>query len=75
MSGPLAGALLPILVLLVVLATDLWVYQDARARYERGTPVVYQFGTFIVATPEAWFFGCLFLWIVFFPLYLGGRGG
>ena len=75
MSGPSATALVPILVLLVlvVLATDVWVYVDAKALCERGTPVVFSIGTFRVDTPAAWFFGCLFLWIVFFPLYITGR--
>ena len=32
---------MPILVLLVVLAIDLWAYGDAKAHWERGTPVVF----------------------------------
>src|SRR5205807_3110917 len=37
-SGPLGSALVPVLVLLFVLAIDLWVYADAKARWERGLP-------------------------------------
>lgn len=74
MSGPSVTALLSIFVLLPVLATDVWVYGDARAQDERGTPVVFSAGTFDIDTPAAWFFGCLLLWIVFFPLYVSRRG-
>jgi hypothetical protein len=38
MSGPPDNVLLPILALLLVIATDLWVYADAKANSERGTP-------------------------------------
>ena len=77
MSGPSASASAPILVLLLVVATDLWVYADAKAHRERGTPVVFSAGSLKVDTPAAWFVGCLLLWIVFFPLYTTrrGRGG
>jgi hypothetical protein len=44
-------ALVPILVLLLVLATDLWVYADAKAHAERGTPIVASIGRLVVATP------------------------
>jgi hypothetical protein len=67
------GALVPIVILLVVLATDVWVYVDARAQAERGMPVVLSFGSLKVTTPAAWFVGCLLLWIVFLPLYITGR--
>ncbi len=73
MSGPPAVALVPILVLLFVLSTDLWVYADAKAHVERGTPVVFSSGFLDVDTPAAWFVGCLFLWILFFPLYINLR--
>jgi hypothetical protein len=63
-------AALPILVLLVVLATDLWVYADAAAHLERGTPIAFSFGGLELDTPTAWFLACLLLWIVFFPAYI-----
>jgi hypothetical protein len=66
-------AALPILVLLVVLATDLWVYADATAHLERGTPIVFSFGGLELDTPTAWFLACLPLWIVFFPAYITTR--
>lgn len=73
MPGPPAGAFAPLLVLLVVLASDAWVYADAKAHTERGTPVVFSAGTLVVDTPAAWFVGALLLWIVVFPLYLSAR--
>jgi hypothetical protein len=66
-------ALVPIFVLIAVLAIDLWVYTDAKALGERGRPVVVSIGSLKVDTPVAWFFGCLILWILFFPLYMMAR--
>jgi hypothetical protein len=71
---PWVIALVPILALLFVLATDLWVYADAKAHDERGTPVVFSTGSFRVDTPAGWFFCCLLVWILFFPLYITRRG-
>lgn len=73
MSGLSVGLVVPLFVLLILLATDAWVYADAKARTERGMPVVFSAGSFVVETPEAWFLGSLLLWVVFFPLYLTGR--
>jgi cytochrome c oxidase assembly factor CtaG len=73
MLGLSNTALVPILVLLVVLATDIWVYTDAEAHDKRGTPVVVSIGSLVVDTPAAWFLGCLLLWILFFPLYIRRR--
>ncbi len=64
---------LPVLVLLVVLATDIWVYVDDKALSDRGTPVVLTYGTFRLDTPAAWVAACTFFWVIFFPLYLVGR--
>jgi hypothetical protein len=66
-------ALVPILLLLAVLATDVWVYEDSSARQQRGAPVTLAIGNLHVDTPAAWFVACLLLWIVFFPLYIKGR--
>lgn len=70
MSGPSDAALVPILVVLLVLATDLWVLADARAHLERGTPVTFSTAFLTVETPVSWFVCCLFVWILFFPLYI-----
>ncbi len=70
MAGISLAPLLSILVLLVVLAIDVWVYADAKKRLSHGDQVSVSLGSLRVETPEAWFLGCLILWVVFFPLYL-----
>jgi hypothetical protein len=74
LPGPPSDAFAPILLLLIVLATDVWVYLDAKALSNRGTSVYVALGSLRVDTPAAWFVGCVLLWIVFFPLYLSARG-
>lgn len=64
---------LPIVVALVVVGSDYWVYLDAKANAERGRPVMMSIGSFQVSTPLTWFVACLVLWIVFFPLYIVAR--
>jgi hypothetical protein len=71
--GLSSSSMLPLLMLFVLLATDLWVYLDAKVQAQRGTPVVFTIGSFEVHTPTQWFIGCLLLWIVAFPLYITGR--
>jgi hypothetical protein len=68
-----ALTLLPLVLLAVVLGIDAWIYFDARAQVQRGTPVVFSFGTFFVDTPEMWVACCLILSVIFVPLYLAGR--
>jgi len=68
-------ALVPLVVLLAILAIDLWVYADAKRWAAQGTPVVARIGSFAAATPETWFLGCLVLFILFFPLYMVSRAG
>jgi len=53
---------IPIVVLLVIIGTDLWVYTDARKRTEGGTPVALSIGALEVNTPTVWFVACLILW-------------
>lgn len=65
--------LLPILVLIAVLGIDLWVYTDAKAHVERGTPIVFWTQSFSVATPASWFLACLLLSVIFIPLYINTR--
>jgi hypothetical protein len=69
------ASLVPVLVLPVILAVDLWVYADAKQRADQGAPVVVRIGAFVLETPVTWLVGCLILWMVFFPLYLVSRAG
>ncbi len=69
------AALVPVLVVLVILAIDLWFYADSKQRANQGAPVVVRIGALVVETPATWFVGCLLLWILFFPLYMVNRTG
>ena len=66
-------AAVPLLVLAVGVAVDLWVYSDAKRQAEVGRAVIFQAGAFVLDSPAAWAMGCLILWVVFFPLYLASR--
>ena len=68
-----ASFILPFIALFAMFTTAVWVYRDATAQSERGTSIFFHVGTFNVDTPIAWFVACIFLWIVFFPLYLAAR--
>ena len=72
MSGS-SGALLPILIVLIVLVIDSWVYADTKAHQERGEPVSLSTGFINLETPTDWLISCLFLGIVFIPLYIMRR--
>jgi hypothetical protein len=63
-------ALLSIALLLLALTVDVWIYSDARRRQQSGQVPTVSIGSFRIETPEAWFFGCLLLWVIFVPLYL-----
>jgi hypothetical protein len=52
---------------------DAWVYFDASAQEQQGTPVVFSLGAFVVDTPGMWLVCCLLLFVIFVPLYLAGR--
>jgi hypothetical protein len=63
----------PILVLLVLLGIVSWVHSDAKARAERGAPVIFAAGNLRLDTPAAWAIACLVLGVIAFPLYLTSR--
>lgn len=63
----------PVVVVLAVVAVDLWVWTDARRWARAGTPVVLRVGSLRIATPESWFLACLVLLIFFLPIYLVAR--
>ena len=68
-----AVSLVPILLVVVVAVTALWVYQDASAFEQRGAPVYFSVGGIEISTPAVWSVGCLVLWVVFLPLYVTCR--
>jgi cytochrome c oxidase assembly factor CtaG len=55
-----------VVVLLLILATTIWVAVDAHGRDWRG----HRFAD----TTWKWVLGCVLLWIVAFPVYLIHRG-
>jgi hypothetical protein len=64
---------LPLIVVTVLLAVDLWVYSDASAHVKQGRAVTVTLGSLRVETPSAWFAACLILSVVFIPIYLAAR--
>src|SRR4051812_6782248 len=54
------------LIILAILGSSIWVLVDAGQRDWSGDS--------FASSPLVWFFGCLFLWIVIFPVYLIRRG-
>jgi hypothetical protein len=66
--------LVPVAFAVIVLASDAWVYVDARAHRDADDPVQVSLGRLRLETPEAWFLGVLVLWVVFLPLYLTATG-
>ncbi|MER8184600.1 hypothetical protein [Kitasatospora sp. NPDC094015] len=67
MGSTATTALIPLVLLL---ASVLWVYQDASAHDDRGASVRFSAGSVEVSGPAVWAVGCLCLWVVFMPLYL-----
>ena len=63
----------PVFAVLPFLASDLWVFEDARKRALAGRPVALQAGPVRITSPMTWFLACLLLWIVFFPFYVMTR--
>jgi hypothetical protein len=64
---------IPLVVVLVLAGSSLWVYRDATSRVDRRDPVTFTVGTVEVAMPAAWAAGRLCLWPFFMPLYLTCR--
>ena len=73
-SSTSLSAFTPVVVLLIVLLTDVWVYLDANAHLARGEPVVVTIGSLSLESPVMWFAVCLVLWILAFPVYVVARG-
>ena len=69
------AAATPFLLLILVGVTSLWVLSDARSRVEAGRPVSATLGSLTVDRPEAWAVLCLFVVVLFLPLYLVARRG
>jgi len=62
-----------LIVAIVVVCVDLWVFVDARHWALHGTPVVFRLGSFTLGSPEAWALACLVLFVFFVPIYAVAR--
>ena len=59
-----------IIILLIILCTSIWVLVDAKKiGVKKG-----QMKGMTDMGPWGWFFACLLIWIIGFPLYLAKRG-
>jgi hypothetical protein len=65
--------LLVLVVLACVVAVASWVYLDARAHVQNGTPIVFSQGNLHIGTPAGWFLACAVLFELFIPVYLDSR--
>jgi hypothetical protein len=68
-----AASLAPLLITLLVVASDVWVFLDAKRCSQAGSPVFLRIGILSIETPLAWLVACVLLWILFFPMYLVSR--
>lgn len=67
------SALGPLLLLMLVVVSDLWVYVDASRASRAGVPVRWRIGNLVIESPPAWLLCCVVLWVVCFPAYLVSR--
>ena len=67
------GALSSFVVLLLVVASLVWMAVDVTTRQSHGRPVVATLGPLTLETPGQWLSAGLLLWIVVFPLYVVAR--
>jgi hypothetical protein len=74
MSSLSGGMVVSVALVLAAVASDVWVLGDARDRQRRGSPASVSIGSLRIETPEAWFLGCVVLWVIFMPLYLTATG-
>ena len=63
----------PLIAVAALIGTCVWVYRDARANVDAGTPIVLEIGGFRIETAQAWAAGVLVLVVLFLPLYLAAR--
>jgi hypothetical protein len=71
--GSPAIALIPVFVVLFLVASSWWVYQDATGHAKRGKPVYFSAGSLELSAPAVWAAACLCLWVLVVPLYITCR--
>lgn len=65
--------LIGLVPIILIVAADVWVFQDARVRANTRQEVEASVGSWRIATPETWLAGCAGLFVIFFPMYLLAR--
>ena len=65
--------LIGLVPIILIVAADVWVFQDARVRANTRQEVEASVGSWRIATPETWLAGCAVLFVIFFPMYLLAR--
>lgn len=63
----------PLVLLVVVVALDAWVYVDARRRQGTDREVSATVAGLTIDRPLAWLVWCVVLFVVAFPLYVVAR--
>ena len=64
---------LAVLLFIVIVGCDGWVYRDAKQHVAHGDAVMATIGPVTIDTPTAWAVVCLVTFVVSFPLYLVAR--
>jgi hypothetical protein len=64
---------LPLVPLLLIAGTCVWVHRDATRLARESSPVVLRSQFVTLDSPQDWTIACVVGWVVFFPLYLFGR--
>jgi hypothetical protein len=67
------SALVPVLAVALLVPIASWVYADAKALRDRGTPAVLTTDFLVVDTPEMWSVLCFIAGYIFLPIYLAIR--
>ena len=68
-----ASVFIALFLVAVVAGCSYWVLQDARARTDRHRPVVAVFFGFTIEDPQTWAVLCLFVSVLFVPMYFVAR--
>ena len=65
---------LPLFPLVLIAGSGLWVNRDATRLERDHSPVVLRSSYITLDSPQDWTIACVLGWIIFFPLYVRGRG-
>jgi hypothetical protein len=66
-------AWLPLLPVVLIAVSGVWVNRDATRLERDHSPVVLRSSFIKLDSPQDWTIACVLGWIIFFPLYVRGR--